>query len=82
MDPPPAMLDCATAAAAIAEAVAAELSPVEKGPPMGPVADAVAGPAEDMSGKFSSDVDVVTIVGGIKFLEVVVDFGADELSWG
>jgi len=75
-------LDCATAAAAIAEAVAAELSPVEKGPVVGPVADAVAGPAEAMSVKFSSEVEVVTIVGGIKFFEVVVDFGADELNWG
>jgi hypothetical protein len=74
------MLDCATAAAAIAEAVAAELSPVEKGPVVCPVADAEAGVTEDMSGRFSSDVEVVTIVGGIKFLEVVVDLGADELN--
>lgn len=56
----------------------AEPSPVENGP----VADAGAGVAEDMSGKFSSEVEVVTIVGGIKFLEVVVDLGADELNWG
>lgn len=46
------------------------------------MADAGAGVAEDMSGRFSSEDEVVTIVGGIKFLEIVVDFGADELNWG
>lgn len=56
----------------------ADAPETEKGAPGAPPGAVLA--AAPISGKCSSDVEVVTMVGGINGFDIVEDFGAEELS--